>query len=383
MSNFTHAFKGPTPRARALLGIFSHSYVDILPHIRIGPGKRPDGGLCHIMHQRTLGRSGIELSEIGFGVWTVSTGWWGKYTEEEASVILRNAFDHGITFFNTANVYGENGYGEKLIASALADVRDQITVATTVGYDVDAPRPDSHGGHSERPHDWSADNVQRSLERSLTNLGVDCIDVWQLHNPRMDAFRDDALWNQFDEFKRQGLIKSIGPSMGPAIGWREEGLFAIRERDIDFVHHIYNVLEQEPGRDFTDEAGDREIGVLVRVPHSSGLLEGKYTKDTTFDANDHRSHRTKAWLEEGLYKVEQLQFLLEGRDEATIGQVALKWLLADPAVTSVLPNIYSVEQIEEFAAAPDIDEFDADELGDIDMLYRSNFGLEREPAGVR
>lgn len=335
------------------------------------------------MKTRTLGRTGLELSEVGFGVWTVSTGWWGSYTEDEAAALLRAAFDLGITFFNTSNVYGADAYGERLIAKALGDVRDQIVVATTFGYDVDAPRAASKGGHAERPHDWSADNVKRSLERSLEALGTDSIDVWQLHNPRMDAMRDDKLWEVLADLKSQGLVTAVGPSIGPAIGWREEGMFAIEHRDIDFVHHIFNMLEQDPGNDFNDAAGENEIGVLVRVPHSSGLLEGKFTKDTKFDANDHRSHRKQEWLDDGLKKVEALDFLVQGREDATIGQVALKWVLSDPVVTSVQPNIYDIEQIREFVAAPEVDEFDADELGEVDMLYRTNFGLDREPVAAR
>lgn len=331
------------------------------------------------MNHRPVRSTGINLSEIGFGVWTIAAGWWGTFTEDEAAQLLRSAYDAGITFFNTGNVYGTDGYGERLVAEALADVRDEIVVATTVGYDVDAPRPASHGGHSERPHDWSADNIKRSLERSLEHLKCDSIDLWQLHNPRMDALRDDALWDLLYDLRSQGLVKAIGPSIGPAIGWRDEGMFAIEHRDIDFFHHIYNMLEQEPGREFTDAAADRDIAVLARVPHSSGLLEDKYTLETTFDSNDHRSHRKREWLEQGLVKVDALRFLLDGR-EATMGQVALKWLLTDPGVTCVQPNIYNLEQITEFTGAPNIDEFDADELGEIGLLYRSNFGLELQPA---
>lgn len=334
------------------------------------------------MHHRSVRNTGIQLSEVGFGVWTIASGWWGTYTEDEATKILRAAFDAGITFFNTGNVYGANGYGEQLVARALSDVRDQIVIATTFGYDVDAPRANAHGGHAERPHDWSADNVKRSLEQSLLNLDTDSIDLWQLHNPRMDALKDDALWELLYDLRSQGMIKAVGPSIGPAIGWRDEGMFAIENRDIDFFHHIYNMLEQEPGREFTDAASDRDIAVLVRVPHSSGILEGKYDLDTTFDANDHRSHRTREWLVEGIAKVDALSFLTEGRD-ATIGQVALKWLLTDPGITSVQPNFYGIEQVQEFSVAGDIDEFDADELGEIQLLVKTNFGLDyagAEPA---
>lgn len=326
------------------------------------------------MEYRFFGNTDIKVSAIGFGMWTITTGWWGTYTEEQAVDLLRAARDGGVNFFNTSNVYGEDGYGEKILKTAFgADLKD-LVVGTTFGYDVDAPR--SGSGHRERPHDWSPDNIRRTLERSLENLGVDQLDVWQLHNPRMDALTDDKVWDTIAQLKSEGLVKAVGPSIGPRIGWRDEGVFAIENRPIDFIHHIYNMLEQDPGREFTDLAGERDIAVIVRVPHSSGLLEDKYTLETKFDESDHRSHRDRTWLVEGLQKVEHIRFLLEGREEATMGQVALKWLLSDPAITSVQPNFYNREQIQEFLAAPEVDEFDADELGEIDMLHRAGFGLQ-------
>lgn len=328
------------------------------------------------MHHRPIGSTGVSVSEISFGVWTISAGWWGTYSHDEACSLLREAFDLGITTFNTSNAYGSDCYGETLVRDALADVRDRITVATTFGYDLDAPREPGKSGQAERPHDWSRDAVLRSLERSLEHLGVDAIDMWQLHNPRMDAMRNDELWEMLYDLRRQGVVKAVGPSIGPAIGWKEEGLFALENRDIDFFHHIYNMLEQDPGRAFNAAAGERDVPMLVRVPHSSGLLEDQYTLDTRFEASDHRSHRRTSWLREGLQKIDSLRFLLEDRNGATMGQLALKWILADPQNATVAPNIMNAEQLREFAAAPDIEDLDADELGEIDTLFDLHFGVE-------
>lgn len=328
------------------------------------------------MKTRPIRDTGVNVSEISFGVWTVAAGWWGSFTREEASALIREAYDLGITFFNTGNVYGDGGYGETLVRDALADVREHVTFATTFGYDIDAERAPGKSGQAERPHDWSKDNLMRSLERSLVNLGVDSIDLWQLHNPRMDAMQDDALWELLYDLRSQGMVKAIGPSIGPAIGWKDEGLYALEHRDIDFFHHIYNMLEQDPGRAFSEAAGERDIPMLVRVPHSSGLLEDQYDLTTRFPASDHRSHRREAWLIEGLQKIESLRFLLEDREGATMGQVALKWLLADPQVASVGPNILTSEQLREFVAAPDIEDLDADELGEIETLFNLHFGVE-------
>jgi aryl-alcohol dehydrogenase-like predicted oxidoreductase len=146
------------------------------------------------------------------------------------------------------------------------------------------------------------------------------------------------------------------------------------------VQIIYNLLEQDPGREQIRVAAETGAGVIVRVPHSSGMLEGKYTADTVFPENDHRRHRPKEWLTNGLQKLEHLGFLTESADR-TIGQAALQWIAASPQVASSLPNIYGPEQIEEFAKAPDTPALTADELRRVEALYEANFYLERVREG--
>ena len=149
----------------------------------------------------------------------------------------------------------------------------------------------------------------------------------------------------------------------------------MRERRVEGVQMIYNLLEQDPGRGLIETARDTGTSLIVRVPHSSGMLEGHYDENTTFAKNDHRRHRPKEWLTTGLKKVEQLSFLTES-GERTLGQAALKFVLASPEVVSTLPNIYGVEQIEEFAAAPDTPDLTPNELSRIAELYDTSFGLE-------
>ncbi|HET9367054.1 MAG TPA: aldo/keto reductase, partial [Candidatus Udaeobacter sp.] len=157
------------------------------------------------------------------------------------------------------------------------------------------------------------------------------------------------------------------------------GANCIRERDITSVQHIYNVLEQHPGHAIHDAAtgSGKDTMFLIRVTHSSGMLEGKYTAETTFPPTDHRSHRPRSWLLNGIKKVEKLRFL-ENSDR-TLGQAALQWLLADDRVASTLPNIYNEEQLVEFAKAPDCPPLTADDLVKIDGLYGDNFGVEETP----
>jgi aryl-alcohol dehydrogenase-like predicted oxidoreductase len=151
---------------------------------------------------------------------------------------------------------------------------------------------------------------------------------------------------------------------------------AMHERDLAGVQMIYNLLEQDPGRALIEAARETDTSLIVRVPHSSGMLEGKYTEETIFAKNDHRRHRPKEWLLGGLQKVEQLGFLT-GSDERTLGQAALKFVLATPEIISTLPNIYDDEQLDEFAAAPDTPDLTDDELARVAELYEDNFGLER------
>jgi aryl-alcohol dehydrogenase-like predicted oxidoreductase len=325
---------------------------------------------------REFGTSGITGSEVGFGLWTVSTGWWGDVTDDQAVALIREAFDLGITVYDTADTYGE-GRGERLLAKALGDKRDQITIATKFGYDIYSPW--ERKGHVERPHDWTPDFIRFALEQSLQRLETDHIDLYQLHNPRLDALQSDAVFEVLEEAKAAGKIRGYGAALGPAIGWRDEGVWVLQHRRMAVLQIIHNLLEQDPGRELLELARPADVGVLVRVPHSSGMLEGKYTRDTVFAENDHRRHRTREWLEEGLRKIETLEFLTDGR---TLGQAAIQWLLADPSVTSVLPNIYTSEQLQEFAAAPDTPELTAEELAQVADLYAHDFYLSTAGAGV-
>lgn len=329
------------------------------------------------MRYRTLGSTGIQVSEIGFGVWTLTTGWWGKRTDEDAIQLLRQGLDHGITFFDTADAYGEDGRGERVLAKALEGHFDEVVIATKFGYDIYSPH--ERVGQQERPHDWSAAFAQKALDHSLQRLGVECIDVYQLHNPRADAIASDELFAFLDEQIVKGKIRSYGAALGPAIGWVDEGVSALRDRKVHMLQMIHNVFEQDPGRELIAAAEETGAGLTVRVPHSSGLLEGHYTLETTFAPEDHRSYRPRIWLEEGLKKLETLDFLTRDRDQ-TIGQAALKFVLASRPVASVLPNIYDAEQLVEFCAASDKPDLTAEDLERIAELYVDNFGVTRPVA---
>jgi aryl-alcohol dehydrogenase-like predicted oxidoreductase len=328
------------------------------------------------MKFRTFPETDIKpCSAVGFGLWTVSTGWWGQYTESEAIALMHRAFDLGINFFDAADTYG-NGLSEELIAKAFPARRDEVIIATKVGYDFYG-HGNERRGQREIPQNFSPDFIRQAVDQALRRLKTDRIDVLQLHNIRMEQVADDQLWELLEHLKEEGKILSYGAALGPAIGWLYEGVDCVQKRNPHVLQHIYNMLEPHPGQAIM-EAGeaDQRTRYLIRVTHSSGMLEGKYTAETTFPPTDHRSHRPKSWLINGLKKIERLQPLVQSN--RTLGQVALLWLLADERVGVCLPNIYHAEQIEEFAAAPDCPALTKDELDLVRSLQGENFGVEDE-----
>ncbi|MDP8939333.1 MAG: aldo/keto reductase [Actinomycetota bacterium] len=329
------------------------------------------------MKYRSLGNTDIEVSEVGFGVWTVSTGWWGEVDEKRSIELLRKAQEAGINYFDTADTYG-SGLGETILADAFGHMRDEVVISTKIGYDFYTHT--KRRGQQARPQDWSEKFIRFALDKSLERLNTDYIDFLQLHNTKMDAVENDALFELMEEFKQEGKVRAYGAALGPKIGWLEEGVRVMRERDLAGLQMIYNLLEQDPGRGLIEAARETDTSLVVRVPHSSGLLEGHYDENTTFGENDHRRHRPKEWLVDGLKKVERLDFLTES-GERTLGQAALKFVLAAPEASSTLPNIYGEEQIEEFAATSETPDLTEEELSRIEELYETNFGLE--PAARR
>jgi aryl-alcohol dehydrogenase-like predicted oxidoreductase len=329
------------------------------------------------MKYRTMRGTDLSASEVGFGLWTLSTGWWGTYTDDEAVALMREALDLGVTLFDAADTYG-NGRSEELIAKAFADCRDRIVIATKVGYDF-VQHGDGRRGQREIPQDFSPAAIRRATDAALARLQTDHIDVLQLHNIRMEQVEDDALWETLADLQREGKARVTGVALGPAIGWLGEGVAAIRRRNPGILQHIHNMLEQHPGQTIQRAARDAgaDTQFFIRVPHSSGMLEGKYTAETVFPPNDHRNHRPRSWLLNGVKKVEQLRFLEHG-GQRTLGQAAIQWLLADDRVATVLPNIYNAEQLREFAAAPATPALSADEMEQVKALVAAHFGLEPE-----
>jgi len=321
---------------------------------------------------------------VGFGTWTVSTGWWGEKTDDEAVALLRSAHDeHGITFFDAADSYG-NGRSERQLAEAFRGRRNEVVYGTKIGYDIyDEAAQHSRRGQRELPQNFSADYMRLAVHRCLERLETDHIDVLQLHNIKMDHVRDPRIWQTLRDLKAEGKIRVWGAAFGPAIGWLYEAVeLCERESDINTIQMIWNILEQHPGTAMIEAAREHAPDCVfnVRVTHASGMLEGNYTESTTFAENDHRRHRPRSWLVNGLKKIRTLDFLTT---EMTLGQAALKWLLAEPRVVTTLPNIYDETQLAEFAAASNKIDLDEQQLERVAQLADINFGVEEEPMSFK
>jgi len=354
------------------------------------------------MKYRVLRKTNVKVSEVGFGMWTVSTGWWGKFTEGEAIALMHKAFDLGMNLFDAADTYG-NGLSEELIAKAFPKERDELVIATKVGYDF-YNFGEVRKGQREIPQDFSPAFIRTAVDKALQRLKTDRIDILQLHNIRNQQVENDDLWETLHKLQDEGKILVSGIALGPAIGWMYEGVDVIQRRNPGVVQHIYNMLEQFPGNalhaatyaklpnpDSTIDDlpefkhGQMEIepqldtNFLIRVTHSSGMLEGKYTEDTVFPPEDHRSHRPRSWLINGIKKIKTLEFLTGNETGRTLGQAALLWLLAEPTVSSCLPNIYNEEQLVEFAKASDGKPLTKEELDHVADLFEKNFHVEEEP----
>lgn len=321
------------------------------------------------MKYRRLGKSGLRVSEIGFGAWTIGLDWWGKKIDDaEAVRMLKKAYDVGINFFETADMYGK-GKSERLMGEAFKDMRNEVIYSTKWGYDLYGAE---QIGHQELPQKHDPEFLQVALKKSLERLQTDYVDVYSLHNPKMDAIQNDELFASLDDLVKKGTIKSHGVALGPAIGWREEGLFSTENRNITCVQTVYNVLEQDPGRDLLNSAAQHDVGIMVRVPDASGLLTGKVTADTKFDKNDHRSFRKREFIQEAMQKIENMKPLANSKGW-NITELAIKFILSQPQVSVVLPTMVSAEEIEMFASISDGRYLSTSESAQLEEMYEKNF----------
>jgi len=293
------------------------------------------------MRYRELGRTSWQVSPISFGAWAIG-GTWGKVNDQESLATLHRAVDLGVNFFDTADVYG-NGHSERLIGQLKRERREPIYIATKAGR-----RLNPHVAQG-----YTLANLTAFVDRSLANLGVDALDLLQLHCPPPQVYSNPAMFAALDDLVKQGKIRFYGVSVEKI----DEALQAIKFPNVQTVQIIFNIFRQRPMDAFFPEAKRRRVGILARVPLASGLLTGKLTRATNFEADDHRAFNRHGEsfdrgetfsgvdFEQGLAAVEELRALVP--PGATMAQFALRWILMSDAVTCAIPGAKHPSQAEE------------------------------------
>jgi len=315
------------------------------------------------LNYRVFGRTGWAASEIGFGSWAIGGGW-GKVEEEEAIKALHTAIDQGVNFIDTADVYGD-GRSEQLIARVLKERKERVYVATKAGRRLS---PHLASGYNR-------ENLNAFVDRSLSNLGVETIDLLQLHCPPTEVYYNPEVFDILDEMVKTGKIRYYGVSVEKV----EEGLKALDYPGVRSVQIIFNMFRQRPAELFFRQCREKRVAVIARVPLASGLLTGKITKDTQFPPDDHRNFnrfgqsfdRGETFagvdMDKGLAAVEELKKIKP--DGFTMAQFALKWILMFPEVATVIPGAKNPEQARENSQVSELSPLQEEVMEKISEIY--------------
>lgn len=315
------------------------------------------------MQYRELGRTGWKVSAISFGAWAIG-GTWGTVSDRESLAALHAALEHGVNFFDTADVYGD-GRSERLLAQLRRESKESFHIATKAGRRLD---PHVTEGYNRK-------NLTTFVERSLKNLETEALDLLQLHCPPTEVYYMPEVFGILDDLKQAGKLQHYGVSVEKV----EEALKAIEYPNVQSVQIIFNIFRQRPQDLFFAEAQRRKVGILARVPLSSGMLTGKFTKDSQFEKDDHRAFNRKGEefdrgetfsgvdYDTGLQAVENLRLLVPAGMSMT--QMALRWILMFPAVTCAIPGGKRVDQVNENVEAADLPPLSAKTMSAIETLY--------------
>jgi aryl-alcohol dehydrogenase-like predicted oxidoreductase len=320
------------------------------------------------MQYRPLGRTGLSVSTISFGAWAIG-GSWGPVDDTASLAALHAAIDAGVTFIDTADVYGD-GHSERLVAQLRKERKESIAVATKAGRRLPAQTADG----------YTRANLTSWVERSLRNLDADTIDLLQLHCPHPAVYDRPEVFGILDDLTAAGKIRHYGVSVETV----EEALAAIRYPNVRTVQIIFNAFRLKPADRFFDQASARGIGVIVRVPLASGLLSGKLRSDSAFDADDHRAfNRNGEAFDKGetfsgvpydlaLAVVEEVRPLVPWG--WTMAQFALRWILMWDAVSCTIPGARTAVQARENAAAADLPPLSPEAMAAIRRIYDNRLG---------
>ncbi|MBN3584358.1 aldo/keto reductase [Algoriphagus aestuarii] len=300
------------------------------------------------MNYRKLGKTGFEISEIGLGTWQVGGGWGKPFNPKTAEELLHSAFDKGVNFVDTADVY-DAGLSEAAVGKAVRERSEKIYVGTKCGRRI-------------QPHlneSYAVDKLRRYVEDSLRNTGLERLDLIQLHCPPTAVYQRDEIFELFENLKSEGKIAAMGVSVEQV----KEGLSAIKYDIVSTIQVIFNLFRQKPNEVLFRNAKKNNIGIIVRVPLASGLLSGKITPDTTFSKDDHRyfNREGKAFDKGETFSGVPLEIAFEAiealKKEMDVDQslaiFALKWILMFPEVSTVIPGASKLSQLESNIKASD------------------------------
>ncbi len=326
---------------------------------------RSEAGYHKGMDTRRLGKTGFEVSVIGFGAWAIGADW-GEVDDETSMKALHAAVDAGVTFFDTADAYGD-GRSERLIARLRRERDERLVVATKMGRRLPVQ---SVAG-------YSPENLESFVARSQTNLETDCLDLVQLHCPPTDLFYHPEVFACLDELVSAGKIANYGVSVERV----EEALKALDYPGVATIQIIYNIFRQRPEERLFPAAQIADVGIIARVPLASGLLTGKISADTVFAANDHRNYNRHGEafdvgetfsgvdIEAGLAAVEKIKEVLpEGE---TLAGLALRFCCSHPAVSTVIPGAKTPDQVHANASAGDRGKLSEETLARLHEIYWS------------
>jgi aryl-alcohol dehydrogenase-like predicted oxidoreductase len=315
---------------------------------------------------RELGRTGWRVAGVSFGAWAIGSAW-GPVDSNDSLRALHRAVDLGVNFFDTADVYGD-GQSERLLSQLKSERSEEIIIATKAGRRLNPHVADG----------YNFENLSGFVERSLRNLKAEALDLLQLHCPPTDVYYRPDVFESLDKLVDQGKIRYYGVSVARV----EEALKAIEYPNVQTVQIIFNIFRQRPSDLFFTEAQRRRVGILARLPLSSGMLTGKFTAQTLFDREDHRAFNRHGEefdrgetfsgvdYETGLKAVEELRALVPAGMSLT--QFALRWILMFDAVTCAIPGAKRPEQVAENVVAADFAELPEETLRAVNQLYGEN-----------
>lgn len=315
------------------------------------------------MKYNQLGDSDLSLSELGFGTWAIG-GDWGNHSDEDALKGLEKAMDAGVNFFDTADVYG-GGHSEELLAKATKGKEDSIHIATKF----------IRSGDINDPDNYSEKVMREYLENSLRRLNRDTIDLYQIHCAPLNMLKNTDVFPILDKLKREGNIRNYGVS----VETDEEGLYVLENTNASSLQVIFNLLRQKPLEELFPKAQEKNVAILARVPLASGLLTGKFSKNHRFEDSDHRNFNKDGDafnvgetfgglpFDKGVELSEQLKWI--GNNRGSMTRAALKWVMQQEAVTSVIPGFKNEKQVLDNLKSIDVPPFSKDELDKLSEFY--------------